>query len=64
MDQLESNNINKRSSGVGFAKMPPGPFLAKVVNHLDPKRQGALRASISINLYILDRKEHFSEQRI
>ena len=49
MDQLESNNINKRSSGVGFAKMPPGPFLAKVVNHLDPKRQGALRVQLLPN---------------
>ena len=49
MDQLESNNINKRSSGVGFAKMPPGPFLAKVINHLDPKRQGALRVQLLPN---------------
>ena len=49
MDQIESNNINKRSSGVGLAKMPPGPFLAKVVNHLDPKRQGALRVQLLPN---------------
>ena len=49
MDQLEPNQVNKRSSGVGLAKMPPGPFLAKVVNHLDPKRQGALRVQLLTN---------------
>ena len=49
MDQLEPNQVNKRSSGVGFAKMPPGPFLAKVVNHLDPKRQGSLRVQLLTN---------------
>ena len=49
MDQLEPNQVNKRSSGVGLAKMPPGPFLAKVVNHLDPKRQGSLRVQLLTN---------------
>lgn len=46
MDQLESGQINKRSSGVGLAKMPQGPFVAKVVNHLDSKRQGSLRVQL------------------
>ena len=49
MDQLEANNINKRSSGSGLAKMPQGPFVAKVVSHLDPKRQGALRVQLLPN---------------
>ena len=46
MDQLDSGQINKRSSGVGLAKMPQGPFVAKVVNHLDSKRQGSLRVQL------------------
>jgi len=46
MDQLEPGQINKRSAGAGLAKMPQGPFVAKVVNHLDSKRQGSLRVQL------------------
>ena len=49
MDQLRPGNINKRSAGVGLARMPTGPFVAKVVNHLDPKRQGTLRVQLLTN---------------
>lgn len=48
-EQLESNQINKRSAGAGLAKTSTGPFIAKVINHLDAKRQGTLRVQLLTN---------------
>ena len=48
-EQLEPNQINKRSAGAGLAKTSTGPFIAKVINHLDAKRQGTLRVQLLTN---------------
>ena len=41
-----SNEV-KRSAGANPNKnFTNGPFVAKVVNHLDPKRMGALRVEL------------------
>jgi predicted chitinase/uncharacterized protein (DUF2345 family) len=45
-EEIKSYNQVKRSSGAGGAAIPPGPHLARVVNHLDTKRQGSLRVEL------------------
>ena len=49
-EQLSSQNIEKRSSGAGATQLPPGPYVAKVINHLDTKRQGTLRVQLISNV--------------
>ena len=44
--QLKSRNQLKRSAGAGGESIPPGPHVARVVNHLDTKRQGSLRVEL------------------
>lgn len=41
---------HRRSSGVESTRMPPGPYVAKVVSHLDPKRMGALSVQLLSNV--------------
>lgn len=36
----------KRTVGVPQKKMPPGPFVAKVISHLDPRRMGTLQVQL------------------
>ena len=48
--EINSHNIEKRSVGAGGAPLPPGPYVAEVVNHLDNKRQGSLRVQILSNV--------------
>ena len=43
---LKSDNQIKRSAGAGGTQLPPGPHVARVVNHLDTKRQGSLRVEL------------------
>jgi len=40
----------KRTIGAMSRKMPPGPYVAKVVSHLDPRRGGALRVELLSNV--------------
>lgn len=49
-EEIKSHNLDKRSSGVGSSALPPGPYVAEVVNHLDNKRQGSLRVQILSNI--------------
>jgi len=35
-------STEKRTAGAPGAPMPPGPFVARVISHLDPRRSGAL----------------------
>lgn len=43
------SNRHRRSAGAPSREMPPGPFLAKVISHLDPKRSGALQVQLLTN---------------
>jgi len=45
-ESLKSDNQIKRSAGAGGTALPPGPHVARVVNHLDTKRQGSLRVEL------------------
>ena len=49
-EEIKSHNLDKRSSGVGGSSLPPGPYVAEVVNHLDNKRQGSLRVQVLSNI--------------
>ena len=42
-------NRHRRTSGAGARRMPPGPYVAKVVSHLDPKRMGTLQVQLLSN---------------
>ena len=48
--ELPSGSQNKRSAGAGVKRMSPGPYLAKVVSHLDSKRQGTLKVQLLSNV--------------
>ena len=48
--ELSSGSQNKRSAGAGVKRMSPGPYLAKVVSHLDSKRQGTLKVQLLSNV--------------
>jgi predicted chitinase len=48
--ELPSGSQNKRSAGAGVKRMSPGPYLAKVVSHLDSKRQGGLKVQLLSNV--------------
>ena len=39
-----------RTAGAESRPMPPGPYVAKVVSHLDPKRMGALSVQLLSNV--------------
>ena len=41
-----SANIDKRSAGAKTIEMPPGPYVAKVISHLDGRRSGALQVQL------------------
>lgn len=41
---------SRRSAGVAGRPIPPGPYVAKVVTHLDPRRMGALRVQLLTNV--------------
>ena len=41
-----SENIDKRSSYAKSKEMPPGPYVAKVISHLDGRRSGALQVQL------------------
>ena len=47
--ELPANSRDKRSAGAPNGQMPPGPFLARVVSHLDAKRQGSLKVELLTN---------------
>ena len=44
--QLKAGGQTKRSAGAGGGRMSPGPYIAKVISHLDTKRQGALKVQL------------------
>jgi putative chitinase len=43
-------NRHTRTVKAPNKKIPPGPYVAKVVSHLDPKRMGALRVQLLSNV--------------
>tara|TARA_A200000113_G_scaffold52510_3_gene43400 strand:- start:11304 stop:14084 length:2781 start_codon:yes stop_codon:yes gene_type:complete len=44
--QLKHGSQHKRSAGAGGGRMSPGPYIAKVISHLDTKRQGSLKVQL------------------
>lgn len=44
-----NSNNEKRTAGSAPIAMPGGPFVARVVNHLDPRRSGALKVQLLRN---------------
>ena len=42
--------MHKRTVGAPKRTMPPGPFVARVISHLDPRRGGALRVELLTNV--------------
>lgn len=41
---------SKRTAGANARSIPPGPYVAKVVSHLDPRRMGTLRVQLLSNV--------------
>jgi predicted chitinase len=42
-------STEKRTAGAPSTPMPPGPFVARVISHLDPRRSGALKVQLIKN---------------